>query len=101
MLETGDLLATWALASPPNTAGTILAESLPDHRLAYLDYEGPISGGRGSVTRWDAGTYQLESGDEQRLVVSLRGMRLIGQAILQRMAGEPTWRFSFVAQHEP
>ena len=36
------------------------AEVLPDHRLAYLDYEGPISGDRGSVTRWDRGTYDVE-----------------------------------------
>jgi hypothetical protein len=25
--------------------------STSDHRLAYLDYEGPVSGGRGAVTR--------------------------------------------------
>ena len=27
-----------------------------DHRRAYLDYEGPVSGGRGSVVRVDHGT---------------------------------------------
>ncbi len=33
---------------------------LADHRLAYLTYEGPLSGNRGSVQQIDAGTYTLE-----------------------------------------
>lgn len=32
-------------------------EQLPDHRPFYLDYEGPISGGRGRITRIDDGSY--------------------------------------------
>ena len=35
---------------------------LADHRLAYLDYEGPVSGDRGSVRRLDFGTYQVIGG---------------------------------------
>jgi hypothetical protein len=31
-------------------------ERLPDHRPLYLDYEGPVSGNRGSVRREAAGT---------------------------------------------
>jgi len=31
---------------------------LADHRLAYLDYEGPVSDNRGFVKRLDVGTYQ-------------------------------------------
>ena len=42
MLEQENALATWALPQPPDTA-EMPAEPLPDHRLAYLDYEGPIS----------------------------------------------------------
>jgi len=33
----------------------IVAERLPDHRRAYLSYEGPISDNRGRVVRVDAG----------------------------------------------
>jgi len=55
MLAGGEALATWALAERPDAAGPVAARSLADHRVAYLDYEGPISGGRGSVTRWDQG----------------------------------------------
>lgn len=32
-----------------------------EHRRLYLDYEGPISGDRGSVRRVDAGTYERRS----------------------------------------
>ncbi|MCL2303722.1 MAG: hypothetical protein FWC43_00095 [Planctomycetaceae bacterium] len=34
------------------------ATRLADHRLAYLDYEGKISGDRGFVWRLDSGTWQ-------------------------------------------
>ncbi len=55
MLESGDVLKTWALPQPPASGVEIECEALADHRLAYLDYEGPVSGGRGSVARWDRG----------------------------------------------
>jgi hypothetical protein len=84
MLEMGDALATWALAEPPNAAKPVAAEALPDHRLAYLDYEGPISSGRGAVTRWDAGTFQIERNSPTSLVVTLSGAILSGRATLER-----------------
>ncbi|MCS7047501.1 MAG: hypothetical protein NZO58_14185, partial [Gemmataceae bacterium] len=56
MLERGDVLRTWRLPAPPSI-GKIAAQALADHRRAYLDYEGPVSGNRGTVRRWDAGTY--------------------------------------------
>ena len=48
MLEAGDVLRTWRLIAPPDKTQAVAAESLGDHRLAYLDYEGPVSGNRGS-----------------------------------------------------
>ena len=59
MLESGGILRTWALAALPAAGEPITAEQLPDHRLHYLDYEGPLSGNRGSVTRWDHGSFEL------------------------------------------
>lgn len=52
------------------------AEQLADHRLAYLEYEGPVSGNRGQVTRWDAGQYQIESQADHALTLVLSGPRL-------------------------
>src|SRR5262245_11174038 len=69
MLESDGILRTWALAELPVLQREIAADELADHRLAYLDYEGPISGDRGTVTQWDAGEYQLrgESADELQI----------------------------------
>ncbi len=45
--ETG--LLTWSFHKPPVDGLQCEAKRLPEHRSLYLDYEGPISGGRGSV----------------------------------------------------
>lgn len=55
------------LPAPP-TSGDFPAERIGDHRLAYLDYTGPVSGGRGQVTRWDAGAYETIDANRIRLV---------------------------------
>lgn len=62
MLEAEGVLATWRVCAPPAavSAGGLPAERLADHRLAYLDYEGPVSGGRGTVRRVEAGMYEAE-----------------------------------------
>ena len=58
MFETtpGSDLATWRSDRWPIDAPTPLVK-LADHRPAYLEYEGPISGNRGSVRRVAAGWY--------------------------------------------
>jgi hypothetical protein len=87
MLEAGDVLRTWRLAAPPRAGGTIAAEDIFNHRKAYLDYEGPVSGGRGRVVRWDAGMYALDEEAGGRLVLRLDGGRLRGTAVLARAEG--------------
>lgn len=99
MLETGPSLATWALPQAPGSAERIAARALPEHRLAYLDYEGPVSGGRGTVTRWDEGTYEVERQEEGLLVVVLSGKRLCGGVTLQRSGEDPQqWQFGFAGR---
>ncbi|MFO0937916.1 MAG: hypothetical protein U0798_15550 [Gemmataceae bacterium] len=51
-------LLTWRLPILPSELCVLAAERLPDHRRAYLDYEGPISGNRGTVVRRAAGTFR-------------------------------------------
>ena len=84
MLEAPPALRTWALSAAPAMHGEIAAEQLPPHRMEYLDYEGPISGGRGSVRRWDQGTFRWLMDQGDRLEVHFEGERLIGRARLQR-----------------
>ena len=82
MLEDGERLLTWALAAEPDTASTIAAEALADHRLSYLNYEGPVSGDRGQVSKWDAGTFAWLRREPSRLQVHLLGQRLVGNLTL-------------------
>lgn len=132
MLEGDNGLLTWSTDlsiynvgwAPPehglpiDTASDIVAMQLPDHRTAYLDYEGPVSDDRGHVKRLLAGVYQIihtdastivlriqtttatkadpEQGQEQAIVTSNQILRL--QRI--RDAGSPdrsnmAWRLSF------
>jgi hypothetical protein len=83
MLEVGEVLRTWRLLEAPAAGKRIAVESLGDHRKAYLDYEGSVSGGRGVVRRWDQGEVEwLEAGPE-RVVVRLRGGRVSGDAVIE------------------
>lgn len=95
MLENPADLRTWRLLTEPGaTSGPIPAESLPRHRKAYLDYEGPVSGDRGCVTRWDAGEYELLSGTGDVLRLRLAGMKLNGIYTLSISTNtSPEWTF--------
>ena len=95
MLEDAGVLKTWALPRSPEVGAEIECEALAEHRIEYLDYEGPISGQRGSVTRWDEGVYTLERRDDAEWVVQLAGERLSGRAVIRRSADDSSrWRFS-------
>jgi hypothetical protein len=60
MIEWGDSLRTWAVDRWPLTPGeTCTASPLANHRLAYLNYEGPVSGNRGLVSRVATGSFRI------------------------------------------
>ena len=83
LFEAGPVLKAWRLLAEPGVGRAVPAEPNFDHRLIYLDYEGPVSGGRGAVARWDAGTFVGEVGGDG-WAVRLAGGRLVG---VGRMAG--------------
>lgn len=91
MLEAGGVLRTWRLVGDPLSAQPIMAEPLGDHRIGYLTYEGPVSGGRGRVVRWDAGEYRIAAESLDELVVDLRGGKCRGQFRLTRVDVGWTW----------
>lgn len=102
MLDTGGSLATWKLAEDPTKlspqaepgAKGVPARRLPDHRRAYLDYEGPVGGNRGQVTRVDRGTCKLVRDDPQSYAVRLAGERLTGLFEFRVEAtGSDLWHF--------
>jgi hypothetical protein len=96
LLEHEGALLTWRLSAAPETGAAVDAEQSFDHRLVYLDYEGPVSGGRGCVTRWDGGTFDWERHEADRIRVRLTGSRLRGVFRLERESGK-AWRGRFVA----
>jgi hypothetical protein len=61
MLEHEGVLLTWQLAENPILAGDgpLPARRIADHRVFYLDYEGPVSKDRGSVRPIVAGKVQF------------------------------------------
>ena len=77
-----------AAIGPARFGGMADALQMPDHRRLYLDYEGPVSGGRGSVTRWDGGTFEWEASERDQFAVRLCGGRLQGVFRLERLEGD-------------
>lgn len=93
MLESAGVLRTWVLerlprdwqaartrtfAAYPNCAllsleNTVVAIQLSGHRREYLEFEGPMSGDRGTVIRVAGGTYRREHEAPGDLQVVLTG----------------------------
>ncbi len=84
MVEAGDALWTWALPDLPQPGVSLRVERLPDHRKLYLEYEGAISGGRGTVHRWDRGICQVTGDIDRGLTLILAGEKLSGTMHLTR-----------------
>ena len=90
MLEADGVLWTWELLALPapwlvtigeTASGAhefVIATRLADHRLAYLDFEGPLTGNRGHVTRVASGEFEILEHTPQRLVIRLADKSLPG-----------------------
>jgi len=96
LMQDGDVLKAWRLLDDFRCNAWLAAEALPDHRLKFLDYEGPISGDRGTVSRLADGTFEPiahESSTEQAFV--LLDCRLATRAVYRAAAAAAAaWRFS-------
>ena len=84
-------LWTWSFSQFPG-AGTS-CRRLFDHRPLYLDLEGDVGEGKGTVKRVDAGTLDWLNEEEGRVYVTLRGTRIQGSFLLTRN-DDATWTFS-------
>ena len=95
MLESQGVLRTWDIRHLPTAWAAYLGEhsdleavtahALPDHRLDYLDYEGPLSNDRGTVRCGDRGVYQFVQQAENSLTVAIQGDLLQGDVrLIQR-----------------
>lgn len=110
MFEVGGVLWTWAtpVIESFDQSLELSAESLSDHRLAYLDFEGEIDGNRGTVTRVIAGTYGAACPQRDLFVADLRFdsggsesrstatfYRSLPGGVLRREESLPSWRLRF------
>ena len=77
-LDAGGSLRAWKLPAnfSPYTAATILPNT--SHRRFYLDFEGELTGERGSVLRWDHGEYQWIEESAELIRANFAGQRLSG-----------------------
>ena len=112
MLETGDVLRTWALEQLPHdwqaahsqtaavyancpaiaAANEVAAMQLGDHRREYLELEGPLSGGRGTVVRVAAGMYEIESETPDELRITVSGQLVVGVRLLRNGDDRQQWK---------
>ena len=94
LLEAGETLKTWRCRGCRRRASKSSCEALPDHRPLYLDYEGPLSGGRGTVARWDRGEFVAHVWSELEIQAELAGEKLAGRVELLRLPDDTgRWRF--------
>ena len=72
-LVAGQRLATWRVGRwPPGKSDTFTP--IGDHRREYLDYEGPVSGGRGEVRRVAAGELTVLQSTSDFIVVAINDL---------------------------
>ena len=97
MLERGEILRTWAIDAPIVEGVDLPARSLADHRRLYLDYQGEVSGNRGTVRRVDEGNYTSLSWESDAVRILLEGSQLVGEAELCQvgLSSEGGWSWIF------
>jgi hypothetical protein len=94
MIESAGRLRTWRLLGDPQSQHPIPAEPIGDHRMEYLEYEGPLGGDRGRVVRWDSGSGEVIEKSVVWIVVELHGSRCRGRGELRQSNGGWTWRWT-------
>ncbi len=69
-----------------------------DHRRAYLEREGDLGGGRGTLRRVDGGPCAVEAG-RSLVRVELRGVHLAGRFVFREVK-EDRWQVDFIGRCE-
>ncbi|MGN6217575.1 MAG: DNA ligase D [Solirubrobacterales bacterium] len=96
-LEHDGVAASWAIPNgiPESPDENRKAVHTEDHPLEYLEWEGEIPQGEygaGTMKIWDAGTYELEKWEPEKVMVEFHGERLQGRYALFRAGkAEKDW----------
>ena len=94
MLESGDILKTWRLDTPPECISNkpAAASRILDHNLKFLTYEGPVNQGFGSVRIVDTGAFDTLEENEKKIRINFYGKILLGEFVLETLDPDQ-WRF--------
>ena len=97
-LERDGVLKSWAIPKgiPERAGEKRLAIQVEDHSLDFGDFEGTIPEGEygaGEVATLDRGSYDVQEWLEDRIVVTLNGLRVKGTYVLVRFPkqGDNAW----------
>ncbi|MEO8094567.1 MAG: ATP-dependent DNA ligase [Pseudolysinimonas sp.] len=95
-LEHDGVLVSWAVPKnvPTDPGQNHLAVRTEDHPLEYGDFEGTIPRGEygaGSVTIWDAGTYEQEKFSDDEVIVILHGTQLQAKRVALIHTKDDQW----------
>ncbi|MBL0926071.1 MAG: hypothetical protein IBJ11_00250 [Phycisphaerales bacterium] len=90
------VLMAWRIAAAVWKKGPFVrefeAERMPDHRAAYLEYEGEISGGRGTVRRVLTASCAID--EDGPSVVRIRvGVGPVVRSVVGTLVSGDRWRF--------
>lgn len=91
MLERDGRLCTWIVDRPDLAPGRAVQSF--DHRLVYIEHEGPVSGDRGEVRRVASGTYEPIEWEERRIRIRL-GAKLLTLTTRQVPGEGAEWQLS-------
>src|SRR5438045_3595317 len=91
-LEKEGVGVSWAVPKgiPPDPKKNHLAVHVEDHPLEYFKFAGEIPKGEyggGTVTIWDAGTYETVKWSDREVMVEFHGGRLKGRYVLFQTRG--------------
>lgn len=98
LCESGEALRTWACYGLLEPGVRVDVEPLDDHRLAYLDYEGPIAGDRGNVWRFDRGTWTCLHESSDLIHLRLDGAHLHGEVEIARSPTDQRWYAKMIGE---
>lgn len=85
LVESAGKARAWRLLRQPCRDEPIAIQSIADHRLFYLDYEGPVSENRGHVIRVFHGTCRVRFENSRALLIELAETKPASLAIIRRL----------------
>ncbi len=91
------MLMTWELSSLLTSQNKQVVRRLANHRMLYLDFQGPLSNDRGTVKLIDSGSLEWMTLESERLIARLEGQTIAGRLTLVSETSliDDVWHLTF------